>query len=131
MSDDDGDDACLLGKRSRRSSSVGVLHRICSSFCLSFFLSLGSSSSVFDRFQVLFCCCCCWWKPILCGNQFYVSDYYYFSCEFDENFGVLPFLFFFLSLDLDSADLFFLENFSPEMSSLLLSGDLKNWVLLR
>jgi hypothetical protein len=62
-------------------------------------------------------------------NQFYVSDYYFFLVNLMRILGSCL-LFSPLSLELDSADLFFLENFSPEMSSLLLSGDLKNWVLL-
>lgn len=66
---------------------------------LSFFLSLGSSSSVFDRFQVLFCFVLLLlllletnflWKPILCFRLLL------FSREFDENFGVFPFFFSFL-----------------------------------
>ncbi len=85
--DDHGDDACLLGKRSRRSSSVGVLHRICSSFFLSFFGILKFSVWPFPSFVLLlllveinFV-----WKPISCFRLLL------FSCEFDENFGVLPF----------------------------------------
>lgn len=99
---------------------------------LQFFLSLGSSSSVFDRFQVLFCfvLLLLLLETNFFGNQFYVSDYYFFLVNLMRILGSCLF-FFFLSRDLDSADLFFFENFSPEMSSSLLSGDLKNWVLLR
>ncbi len=92
---------------------------------LQFFLSWGSSSSVFDRFQVLFC-----FVLLLLLVEINVSDYYFFLVNLMRILGSCIFLFP-LSLDLHSADLFFLENFSPEMSSLLLSGDLKNWVLLR
>lgn len=58
-------------------------------FFLSFFLSLGSSSSVFDRFQVLFCGCC-WWKSIFVWKPIFCFRLLLFSCELDENFGVLP-----------------------------------------
>ncbi len=123
--DDDGDDACLLAKRSRRSSSVGVLHRICSSFFLSFFLWDPQAQCLTVS---KFC-----FVVAAGGNQFFVETnyYYYFLVNLMRILGSCLFFFPPLSLDLDSADLFFLENFSPEMSSLLLSGDLKNWVLLR
>jgi hypothetical protein len=41
---------------------------------LSFFLSLGSSSSVFDRFQVLFC-----FVVAAAGNQFFVETNFMFQ----------------------------------------------------
>ncbi len=43
---------------------------------------------------VLFCCCCCCWKPIFCGNQFYVSDYYYFLVNLMRILGSCLFFFF-------------------------------------